>query len=161
MLSTCKNTFHSLRQYLECCFIFGYTSHVLLYSRLYCSLANEVLFECAIHMLLTRILQSRNLLFSFLISHFTFLISHLPMRVVKPPRRKKGSKRKVGKMKFKFMLSEVDLINGRLQQHSGFVYPPPSHPFFLSGASFASFSGRTENEGLHGSGKQQICVCIN
>ena len=39
--STCKNTFHSLRQYLECNFIFGYTSRLLLYSRLYCSLANQ------------------------------------------------------------------------------------------------------------------------
>ena len=39
--STLKNTFHSLRQYLECNFIFGYTSRLLLYSRLYCSLANQ------------------------------------------------------------------------------------------------------------------------
>jgi len=44
-LSTCKNAFHSLRQYLEYYFILGYTSRVLFYSRLYCSLANQFKFN--------------------------------------------------------------------------------------------------------------------
>ena len=41
-LSTFKNAFHSLRQYLGYDFIFGYTSRVLLHFRLYCSFAKEV-----------------------------------------------------------------------------------------------------------------------
>jgi len=43
--STCKNAFHSLRQYLGCDFIFGYTSRLLSYFRLYCSLANQFMFN--------------------------------------------------------------------------------------------------------------------
>ena len=38
----------SLRQYLECDCFFGYASRLLLYFRLYCSLANEVLPKCSI-----------------------------------------------------------------------------------------------------------------
>ena len=75
--STCKNAFHSLRQYLECDFFFGYAPRVLLYFRLYCSLANEVLLKFAIHILLTRISQNMNLLFSFLIPNFAFLIKNM------------------------------------------------------------------------------------
>ena len=54
-LANCR--FHSLRQYLEFGLIFGYTSRLLLYFRLYCSLANEVLLIFTIYILLTRISQ--------------------------------------------------------------------------------------------------------
>ena len=70
MLSTCKNTFHSLRQYLGCDFIFGCTSRVLLYFRLYCSLANEVKFKFAIYILLTRISHTLILHSAFCVLHF-------------------------------------------------------------------------------------------
>ena len=58
-------------------FFFGYASHLLLYFRLYCSLANEVLLEFAIYILLTRISQSINLNLCFFILHFAFCILHL------------------------------------------------------------------------------------
>ena len=87
---TCKNTFHSLRQYLDCNFIFDYTSLRLFNFRLYCSLANEVLLEYAIYILLARISQNTNFLLSFLIPNFTFQICLLPMRVDKPPRQWKA-----------------------------------------------------------------------
>ena len=48
----------SLRQYLKCNCIFGYTSRVLPHILLYCSLANGVLLEFAIYILLVRILQN-------------------------------------------------------------------------------------------------------
>ena len=38
----------SLRQYLKCVFFFGYTSRLLLYFRLYCSLANHTKLTCQI-----------------------------------------------------------------------------------------------------------------
>jgi len=44
-LSTLEDAFHSLRQYLGCGFTFGYASRVLLYFRLYCSLANQFKFN--------------------------------------------------------------------------------------------------------------------
>ena len=40
MPSTLENTFHSLRQYLECNSGFGYTSRLLMHFRLSCSFAN-------------------------------------------------------------------------------------------------------------------------
>jgi len=62
--STCKNTFHSLRQYLGCDSFFDYASHALLYFRLYCSFANQFFSRFAIHILLTRISQNTNFEFN-------------------------------------------------------------------------------------------------
>ena len=75
-LSTCKNTFHSLRQYLECDFYLWiyFTCTSVFSSVLLARKSNLVLF--IFHILLTRISQSINLLFSFLISHFAFCILH-------------------------------------------------------------------------------------
>jgi len=68
----------SLRQYLECNFIFGYTSRLLLDFLLHCSLANQFFLDllftyCSLEY---RRIQIYCFISSFLISNFSFLITH-------------------------------------------------------------------------------------